>query len=206
MSQQQPELPEGAIPTEIDAVPQDEVCIDADEVNNAAEAMIADGEFGEEEPLPVGANDPDVLADQPADPPGMPHQPDDLDREMAARAQEYVDRFDVRNARPRSEVRPDSATLIDARHEKIISDIRTRNVREALLRHVQETAHVERMAVSEYARALQTVQEARDEYVVARDTRLGAEEALFVMGLDIEGDHEDVEPSAPAVIPDDAIV
>jgi hypothetical protein len=221
MSDQPTDLPEGAVPTEVDSPEEpatephpedtmigdeervtdsDSVIVDSDEVLGVVEEIES---YGEGEPLPVGANDPEVVADQPTEPPGMPHEADDLDREMAALAQHLVD-----HDYHRQHVRPDSANVQQARRGEIITDtIKPRNVRQALLVHIQQMRDVEVREVKDYAAALRTVQEARDAYVIARDARGGAEEALFVMGLDIEDDHEPTvaESPEPAPIPDSAI-
>lgn len=207
--------PEGAIPTSDDStapesdgpapetmIGEGTVTIDADEVEETIEQI--DDAIGEGEPLPVGAHDPETKVEEPSDPPGMPHEPDDLDREMAARAHEEYLR--QRSLPPHPDrVRLDQATIPDVLGGRTILDLRAHSVREALLRQIGEMAEGERRALREYADALRTVQEARDGFVHYRDARLGAAEALFVLGMDVEGDHAKVEPT-PETIPDHLIV
>lgn len=198
------ERPEGAIPTAVDSPEQapqqvEDTMISEADVQGAL-AEIEDA-IGEGEPLPVGANDPEVLADAPVDPPGMPHQPDDLDREMAQYVQDYHDGHGAAAHLNADRVRPDQASVLDAEHEVIEEQIKPRNVRQALLVHAQQMARAQRQAALDYGRALMVVQESRDAFVAARDALGGAEEALFAMGLDTEADHPKAEPQEVAEQP-----
>lgn len=229
MSDQPQDLPAGAIPTPIDnpdgpsigwaePEPSDEetvkvVTASGTEIDVAkADALAAELiREGEEEPLPVGANDPETkpLIDGP--PPGMPQEPDEIDERLAR----YVDALhrDTENyvggrpdARNYPHVRPDQATVIDAKFERI-HDIKPRSVREALLVQIARMTGDQRTAALGWAEAVRQQQEMRDAFLHYAEQVEGTEHALFALGLDVEDDHEKVEPITDLPrVPDSAIV
>jgi len=158
------------------------------------------------EPLPVGAHAEDAGQSLPADPPGMPKAPDDLDRRLA----DYVDSTyngDAYYGSVRKATRPDSATIPIARRGGIVDNVTPRTVREALLVQVQQAAHDEDEAAKMWANGVRAQQEGRDLYVAAEQRRLAAEAALVNLDLWREDDNEpEPEPKAgPERIPDDMI-
>lgn len=184
------ERPEGAIPTPIDS-PEPE----------APDGVGSGVQIGE--PLPVGAYENGPPPGELKRIPGLPKPADEVDEELAGEHQRYIDNDYTSPER----VRPDQATVLDARSGAMVMTYDGRGVREGLLRQVAIAAEAERIAVRNWAAAVREREENRDEFLAARVLREEAEEALFTLGLDREGDRETVEPTPePAAIPDDKIV
>lgn len=159
-----------------------------------------DNEFGK--PLPVGAHAPENAEEPVVDPPGMPQAPDDLDREIA----EYVHLMHGYTYNSGPYVRPDSATVLDARRGNL-SDAKPRSVRETLLTQIALQADGERLAARDWAAGVRAMQEGRDAYEFSKARRLDAEQALRSLDLWTEADDAaDEPPPVPPTIPDAHIV